>query len=98
RVTQGAGQLACLRRWIVAAEHDDPWQRLERLVITLRIDDTETAALKNRLLAQQPRQPRFARPGLACNQHRSATNRNAHLFPIVFVAEPKPPPSHLTRR
>ena len=53
RVEEGAGR----RRRLFAAEDSDTGQRVERPLITLRVDDTEAIAVKNQALAEQSSQP-----------------------------------------
>ena len=95
RVAEGAQQIARVRRRIVPAENDDTRQRLEGPIIAFRIDHAHAVPLKDRLLAHQARQPRFAGARLTGDQNRPAAHGEADLAAIVLMPELETPSAHL---
>ena len=93
RIAKGAQQLTRRRRRILAAEHRDTGQRLERPVVAFRIDDAHAVAVQDQLLAEQTGHPGLARLRVAGDQHVATANRQGELASIFGVAEQQSPPS-----
>ena len=68
-------------------ERDDARQRFERAVVAFGIDDADTVALQDQLLAEQAGQPRFPGAGFAGDEDRPAANGQADRLAVVLVAE-----------
>ena len=92
RIPQRAKQLS--RRWwrILATEHGNTRQRLERPVVAFRIDDADAIAVQDQLLTEKAGDPGLARLRIAGHQHIAPAHRERELTSIFGIAEQQAPP------